>query len=61
MRANYRLTEERIDAETISGPHDAHDLEGNFYAYWRCERCGLETTDACVRRDGCFRCGGDGQ
>ena len=53
--------QERIGAEEISGPHDAHDLQGHFYAYFRCEACGLETTDSSIRRDGCFRCGGDGR
>lgn len=61
MQANYRPTENGIDAETISGPHDAYDLNGDFYAYWRCEPCGFETTDTSIRRDGCWRCGGDGR
>ena len=27
------------------------------HRYWRCQRCGLETTDPRLR-EGCFRCGG---
>lgn len=64
MSSNTTIAENdsgRIDAETITGPHDAHDARGNFYTYWRCERCGMETTDSSVRRNGCFRCGGDGR
>ena len=52
--------EERIDAESITGPHIAQDAKGDTYAYWQCEACGVETTDGSIRT-GCFRCGGDAQ
>jgi hypothetical protein len=44
--------------ETVTGPHDGRDSDGELdHRYWRCERCGLETTDPRLR-EGCFRCGG---
>jgi hypothetical protein len=40
----------------ITGPHDGRDSDGDLdHRYWRCERCGLETTDPRLR-EGCFRC-----
>lgn len=60
MSSNYAATENGIvDETTISGPHAAHDASGELYHYWRCEACGVETTDASIR-DGCFRCGSEG-
>ena len=42
--------------ERITGPHVGYDREGNpDHYYWRCERCGLESTDPRIR-EGCFRC-----
>jgi rubrerythrin len=39
----------------VSGPHGGHDRYGRFdYRYWRCEACGLETTQDIS--DGCPRC-----
>ncbi|WP_276257827.1 hypothetical protein [Haloglomus litoreum] len=39
----------------VSGPHAGHDRYGRFdYRYWRCEACGLETTQDIS--DGCPRC-----
>lgn len=44
---------------TVTGPHDGRDSDGELdHRYWRCERCGLETTDPRIRK-GCFRCGGE--
>ncbi|WP_276280271.1 hypothetical protein [Halorussus caseinilyticus] len=43
---------------SVTGPHDGRDSDGELdHRYWRCERCGLETTDSRLR-EGCFRCGG---
>ncbi|NHN60812.1 MULTISPECIES: hypothetical protein [Halorussus] len=45
---------------TVTGPYVGRDSDGDRdHRYWRCERCGLETTDPRLR-EGCFRCGGDG-
>ena len=60
MSRTQTTGQERIDAETITGPHIAQDASGDTYAFWRCEECGVETTDASIR-DGCFRCGGGGR
>lgn len=39
----------------VSGPHAGYDRYGRFdYRYWRCEACGLETTQDIS--DGCPRC-----
>ncbi|WP_137286584.1 hypothetical protein [Halorussus salinisoli] len=41
---------------TVTGPHDGRNSDGELdHRYWRCERCGLETTDPRLR-EGCFRC-----
>ena len=46
---------------SVTGPHHGYDRDGRLdHRYWRCERCGLETTDPRLR-DGCFRCGADGE
>lgn len=55
-----QTAEVKTDAKTITGPHAAQDAQGDVYHYYRCEACGVETTDASIR-SGCFRCGGDGQ
>jgi hypothetical protein len=40
----------------VTGPHAGYDRYGRFdHLYWRCERCGLESTSAALR-DGCPRC-----
>ncbi|WP_253512064.1 MULTISPECIES: hypothetical protein [Halorussus] len=40
----------------MTGPHRGSDRAGEYdHCYWRCERCGLETTDPRIR-EGCFRC-----
>lgn len=52
-------TDERpsIDSDPITGPHDGLDADGHLdHHYWRCERCGLESTDTRMQA-GCFRCG----
>lgn len=42
---------------TVTGPHRGYDEDGAFdHRFWRCERCGLESTDSRLR-EGCFRCG----
>ncbi len=41
---------------TVTGPHLGFDRDGGLdHRYWRCERCGLESTDSRLR-EGCFRC-----
>jgi hypothetical protein len=51
-------TETDPNAVTVTGPHDGRDSDGELdHRYWRCQRCGLETTDPRLR-EGCFRCGG---
>ncbi|MFC4448582.1 hypothetical protein [Halorussus aquaticus] len=41
---------------SVTGPHDGRNSDGELdHRYWRCERCGLETTDPRLR-EGCFRC-----
>ena len=52
-------TETDPNAGTVTGPHDGRDSDGELdHRYWRCQRCGLETTDSRLR-EGCFRCGGE--
>lgn len=47
----------RPDDPSVTGPHAGYDRYGRFdHYYWRCERCGHETTDAGVRH-GCPNCG----
>ncbi|WP_135824902.1 hypothetical protein [Halorussus ruber] len=42
---------------SVTGPHEGRDSDGDVdHRYWRCERCGLESTDPRLR-EGCFRCG----
>ncbi len=41
---------------TVTGPHAGFDRYGRFdHLYYRCERCGLESTDPALAR-GCPRC-----
>ncbi|MFC6941593.1 hypothetical protein ACFQE8_16725 [Salinirubellus sp. GCM10025818] len=41
----------------VTGPHAGYDRYGRFdHYYYRCERCGLESTDPALVR-GCPRCG----
>lgn len=41
---------------SVTGPHAGDDRDGRFdHYYWRCERCGLESTAARLR-EGCPRC-----
>ena len=60
MSTNPTATENGIEQSksTISGPHEAQNAYGEIYHFWRCERCGVETTDESIRF-GCFRCGAD--
>lgn len=40
----------------VSGPHEGYDPDGDLdHRFFRCERCGLESTDARLR-EGCWRC-----
>ncbi|MFC5969951.1 hypothetical protein ACFPYI_01270 [Halomarina salina] len=40
----------------ITGPHAGYDRYGRLdHYFYRCERCGLESTDASLA-DGCWRC-----
>jgi hypothetical protein len=51
-------TETDPSCRTVTGPHDGRDSDGHLdHRYWRCQRCGLETTDPRLR-EGCFRCAG---
>lgn len=52
-------TEVKTDGETITGPHLAADAAGKTYEFFRCEACGVETTDGSIRT-GCFRCDAEG-
>lgn len=48
------------DPGAVTGPHDGLDEYGRLdHRYWRCERCGLESTDASLA-EGCWRCGAGG-
>ena len=48
-------------APPVSGPHAGYDRYGRLdHYYYRCERCGLESTDASLA-DGCWRCEGEGE
>ncbi len=40
----------------VTGPHYAADENGDNYEYWRCESCGLESSDRSLDTDGCWRC-----
>lgn len=41
----------------VTGPHAGYDRYGRLdHYYYRCDRCGLESTDAGLRA-GCPRCG----
>ena len=41
---------------SVTGPHAGYDRYGRVdHYYWRCERCGLESTAARLR-EGCPRC-----
>ena len=53
-----QTTEVKTDG-SITGPHTATDAADNTYHYWRCEACGVETTDTSIRSR-CFRCDGEG-
>ncbi len=46
----------RDTSENITGPHTGRDSSSEPYRYWRCETCGLETTDETLESDGCWRC-----
>ena len=40
----------------VTGPHAGLDRYGRLdHRYYRCERCGLESTDPALAR-GCWRC-----
>lgn len=51
-------THTQQESTGITGPHDGFDKHGRLdHRYWRCERCGLETTSRQLADDGCWRCG----
>ena len=66
LSVTHGITQEGTDRPTdhptdtrrpITGPHDGRDSDGTLdHRYWRCERCGFESTDPALRA-GCFRCG----
>ena len=41
---------------TITGPHFDLDATGDGYEYFRCESCGLESSDPSMNTNGCPRC-----
>lgn len=42
---------------SITGPHTGFNAYGQAdHHYFRCERCGLETTDDALASRGCWRC-----
>ena len=44
----------------VTGPHAGYDRYGRLdHYYYRCERCGLESTDSTLA-DGCWRCTEEG-
>lgn len=43
---------------SVSGPYVAWDRQMDSYRYWKCEQCGIESTDERLKR-GCWRCGGE--
>jgi hypothetical protein len=54
---NRHSTETISDSPGISGPHVGRDCDGALdHRYYRCERCGLESTDPRLQ-EGCWRCG----
>lgn len=54
---NRQPTETTADTPEITGPHAGYDPDGALdHRYYRCERCGLESTDPRLQA-GCFRCG----
>jgi hypothetical protein len=65
MRTNTRRRASADDGRAatttdapVSGPHAGYDRYGRLdHYYYRCERCGLEATDAALT-EGCWRCGG---
>lgn len=57
---NRHSTETTADTPDITGPHEGRDRDGTLdHRYYRCERCGLESTDPRLQ-EGCFRCGAGG-
>ncbi|WP_276299409.1 hypothetical protein [Halorussus lipolyticus] len=55
MSTNTSRSQESTGSAT--GPHDGRDSDGDVdHRYWRCERCGLESTDPRLSK-GCFWCG----
>jgi hypothetical protein len=41
---------------SITGPHLDADATGDLYEYFRCENCGLESSDPALETKGCPRC-----
>lgn len=58
MSNSVSRTEKRIDPDApITGPHIGRDRDGQpDHDYYVCGECGLETTDAAITEQGCFRC-----
>ena len=53
---NRQSTNTTTDSPVITGPHVGFDRDGHpDHQYFRCERCGLESTDPRLQ-EGCFRC-----
>ncbi|MFD1512372.1 hypothetical protein [Halomarina rubra] len=50
---------ERPPPRSVTGPHPGYDRYGRLdHYYYRCERCGLESTDAALT-ERCWRCDDD--
>lgn len=59
--ADYGETGPRERPPPVTGPHAGYDRYGRLdHYYYRCERCGLESTDAALA-DGCWRCAEGGE
>lgn len=61
MSTNAAVAEKSVATQpnpsSISGPHPAWDATGEYYEFYACENCTLESTDRRMQ-DGCLRCGG---
>lgn len=53
LAARERAAEAHADEVTA---HTATDETGETYEFYRCEKCGLESTDETLAMAGCFRC-----
>lgn len=59
--SNPTTNDADADAGGVTGPHYGLDAQGNGYDYYRCEGCGLESSDPGMDSNGCPRCNGGSQ